>query len=366
MLFPDIDTPALVIEKSIMDNNLATMQGIADKLKVKLRPHIKTHKTPELAKKQIELGAVGIAVAKLGEAEIMADNGIKNVQIANIIVGEHKIRRLIDLHKRLDFVSCCVDSIENVHMIDKLFSEKDRIIDLYLEIDVGFGRSGIKDFDKALWLAKEISQMKGVRLKGILTHAGQAYSASSQEEIKEIGLVEGTIMVNLAKFLKSNGIVIEEISVGSTPTAEYSAGVNGVTEIRPGNYIFHDMIQVSLGVTDISNCALSVISTVISKPSDERVIIDAGSKSLGLDKGAHGNEKLTGHGFIINKNAVIGRLSEEHGFVFHTNEHFSIGERIRIIPNHACAIMNLYDYVFLVDNNKIIAEYKIAARGKIT
>jgi D-serine deaminase-like pyridoxal phosphate-dependent protein len=164
--------------------------------------------------------------------------------------------------------------------------------------------------------------------------------------------------------LRKEGIEINEISIGSTPGAEYSSTIDGVTELRAGNYVFYDMIQVGLGVVGIEDCSLSVLASVVSTPAEGRAVIDAGSKSLGLDRGAHSVIQTKGYGYIYGKNAEIVRLSEEHGIISHCGGTFQIGEKIRIIPNHACAVSNLYDYAHLVDGVNYIGKVAIEARGK--
>ncbi len=198
-----------------------------------------------------------------------------------------------------------------------------------------------------------------------MTHAGHAYGAKSNKELQDIGQSEGKILVEYAHKLKNYGFEMKIISVGSTPTAKYCSKINGVTELRVGNYIFNDLTQVSLGVANINHCALSVLATMISKPSARRVIIDAGSKALALDQGAHGNTRLSGYGHIIETGDTITRLSEEHGIIDNPRGKYNIGDSIRIIPNHACTVMNLFDFAYLVDGEKVIRKYKIAARGKM-
>ncbi len=363
MEISDLETPALLIEKSKLERNIKNMQALADRRGVKLRPHTKTHKTPEIAKIQIEHGANGIAVAKIAEAEVMADAGIKDIQIANIVVGNSKVERLFALHERLDSLSCNVDSNDAVNAIAKKFDENDKWLDVYIEINSGHNRSGLNSYKDIYQLASFIQNSSGVNLIGLFTHAGQAYAADSREQIEEIGKHEGEFLREIAEQLLNDRIYIANISVGSTPTAPYCSKVEGVTEIRPGNYVFYDMIQTGLGSCQIEDCALTVLATVISIPEKNRVIIDAGAKALNLDKGV--SEKLSpeGYGYVTGKKCLIERLSEEHGIIAHSGEHFYIGEKLRIIPNHACVVTNLFDIAFLVDNNEIVGQYSIKARG---
>ena len=207
--------------------------------------------------------------------------------------------------------------------------------------------------------------MKGIHIIGLMTHAGHAYVAKSKAEIKKIGTAESTLLIDYANQLKKAGYEIKIISVGSTPTAPYCAKIKGITELRVGNYIFNDMTQVALGIAPISRCALSILATVISKSENGRVIIDAGSKAMALDKGAHGNDLLNGYGKVVGGRDWITRLSEEHGVIDRPSRNYKVGQKIRIIPNHACTAINLFDDAYLIDGNRVIDCYKISARGKM-
>jgi D-serine deaminase-like pyridoxal phosphate-dependent protein len=364
-MISDISTPALLIEKSTMEKNLSAMQKLADRNGINLRVHIKSHKIPQLAKKQLQLGAVGIAVAKLGEAEIMAKAGIKNIQIANIIVGKEKMERLRKLNRRIK-LTVAVDSIRNIRDLSDAFSREQKPIELLVKVNSGLNRCGIDSFSQLVRLVKQASSLKGVKIVGLMTHAGHAYAAKDRAEVEKIGTKESSLLIYYAVRLKKAGYDVNVISVGSTPTASYCAKMRGITELRVGNYIFNDMTQVALGTAPISKCALTVLATVISISDDKRrIVLDAGSKALALDKGAHGNNILKGYGRIVRGNDWISRLSEEHGIIDRPVGKYKIGQKIRIIPNHACTAMNLFDYVYLVDGSKVVARYKVAARGKM-
>jgi len=361
--YNEIDTPALLVEQKQMQNNLSKMQNIADTAGVKLRPHTKTHKTPELARLQLEHGASGIAVAKLSEAEVMAEYGFDDIQIANIIIGSQKMDRLIKLRQKIKNLSCNVDSIQAAQELSEKFKIAGGWIDVFIEINSGHNRNGLNNYNDIYLLAKFIEQSQGLNFVGIFTHAGHVYSAKSHDEVKAIGENEGQFLASIAEKLMNQRILVTKISVGSTPTAKYCSKINGVTEIRPGNYIFYDMIQTGLGSCTIDECALTVLATVISV-SEDRVIIDAGAKSLSLEKGIYGIKDLDSYGMIIGKvNSKITRISEEHGIIENPADSFYVGEKIRIIPNHACTVVNLFDNIYLADENKIITKYDIKGRG---
>lgn len=360
----NLETPALLIERSILEDNIDRMQRLADMNNIKLRPHVKTHKSPYIAKKQIKRGAVGIACAKVGEAEVMASHGIDDIQIANIIVGESKIRRMKKLVETGVKISCCVDSLYAARSLSEVFGDDNSQIDVFILLDTGFHRCGLDKYNDILNLANEVRALRSLRLKGLLSHDGRVYSADTDKKMKGIINEETSRMHETADNLKKDGFAIDEISVGSTPGARYLTGAEGITEVRPGNYVYYDMIQAALGSAKLENCALNVLATVISVPPGDRAIIDAGSKALNLDKGAHGLSLINGYGHIINKKGIISRLSEEHGIITNRDGNFTVGEKIRIIPNHACVVSNLFDYAWMVDGEYVIEKIDIEARGR--
>lgn len=365
-LFPDLETPALLIDRSVLRDNIERMQALADKHNLALRPHIKTHKIIEIARMQTAAGAVGLAVAKLGEAETMAEAGCTDIQVANQVVGPLKLERLRRLHERIR-ISCAIDSSDHLRELATVFNDDKKPLRVFIELDSGLHRCGVSTTTDALALARQLDQAVGLRLAGVLTHAGHAYAVEEIAALGPIGRREGELAVAAAQAIREAGLSVEEVSVGSTPTVAYAATVPGVTEIRPGNYVFNDMMQVSLGVATPDRCALSVLATVISCPTRERAVIDAGSKALSLDRGAHGNARLVGFGHAVNAaNVQVERLSEEHGMIAVGEESIAVGDRLRIIPNHACAVTNLFDSATVVENGSAVGEWRIAARGRST
>ncbi|EOD01347.1 alanine racemase [Caldisalinibacter kiritimatiensis] len=361
----ELDTPCVIIDLNKLNNNIKDMQRFASKNKVTLRPMIKTHKMPQIANMQIKNGAKGITCAKISEAEVMAKAGIKDIFIAYEIVTEDKIKRLLNLSKKVK-LSVAVDSKYGVDMLNKYFKKANNNIDVLIEINTGLNRCGLNNLDEIYSLAEHIMNSSNVYIKGIFTHAGNVYGAKDKNEVNDIGKYEGNFIVKIKEYLETKGIKVDTVSTGSTPTAKISGKIKGVNEIRPGNYVFYDAIQHSLGVIDIGSCSLSVLSTVISKPTEKRAVIDAGSKSLGLDKGAHGISKVKGYGIIKKfSDITIERLSEEHGILSLKNSKIKIGDKVEIVPNHACTVVNLFDYAYLTDGEKILDIFRIEARGMV-
>jgi D-serine deaminase-like pyridoxal phosphate-dependent protein len=362
-LFQQLDTPALLIDLDRLEANIAHMAALAKSSGVNLRPHAKTHKCPEIVKMQIAAGASGITCAKLGEAEVMSAAGIADILIANEIIGDQKFKRLIDLSKKAN-VCVAVDSVFGAKSLNAALAEANQTLDVVIEINCGQDRSGVLPGEEALQLAKKIAQFKQLRLRGLMTHGGHAYNQTTREAIERVGREEGRVMVETAELLRRNGIEVETVSVGSTPAAQYCASVPGVTEIRPGTYVFGDLTQIDLFSCKMEDCALSILATVISCPTKNRAVMDAGKKALTSDpRGRSGKDG--GYGRIVEKQVAITRLSEEHG-VIESDADFEIGEKVRIIPNHACVVVNMFDEMYGIRGGQVERVFKIAGRGKIT
>lgn len=360
-----LTTPALLIESRVLDQNLQDMQALATRHGLRLRPHIKTHKSAWLAKRQLAFGAAGLACAKLAEAEIMVAYGLPDLFIANQIVTPDKAIRLAEVNKRAD-VSVGVDSVAGTDVLANAASRAGVTLEVMIEADCGLGRAGVRTTPEAIQLAEHISKKKSLRLVGLFTHAGQAYAARSTEDLTAIGTLEGRTVVTIAGQMRRAGIECESVSVGSTPTAPFCAAVPGVTELRVGNYVFHDRMQVALGAASVAQCALTILTTVTSRPEPELAIIDAGSKTFTTEQGAHGLSGLTGYGEQLDGPARVVRLSEEHGYVALNGYDTTVGSRMRFIPNHACAVSNLADQAWLVDGLTVLGAVNISARGRVS
>lgn len=364
-LYPLLDTPAVLVDLDRMEANIREMSEVARTAGVALRPHIKTHKSAEIARLQLQHGAIGITVAKLGEAEVMADAGIGNIRIAYPILGELKLRRLRALAERCD-VSLSLDSIEVAEGISRLGCEMGIRFRVLLKINTGLNRTGVLPGEAALSMADQIGQLKGLALVGILTHEGHVVMlAHDRAEVRKYSMEVGRVMVQTRERLAEAGIDVEEVSVGSTPSARDIAGVPGVTEIRPGTYIFNDVNEITSGVATEDSCALSVLATVVSVPSDDRAVIDAGSKVLSSDRIAHPG--VEGYGRVRDyPDVAIDRLNEEHGMLrlSEARARFKVGQRLEVIPNHVCPVVNLTDAMWGVRNGRVERRITVDARGR--
>ncbi|RXT04155.1 alanine racemase [Ammoniphilus sp. CFH 90114] len=360
-----IDTPAVLVHQEILQKNIHDMAVFAKTYHLALRPHIKTHKIPEIARMQLAAGAVGVTTAKLGEAEVMAAHGITDILIAYPIIGKEKLKRLEELRK-IAKVMTVVDGREQALELSQYANERNLQFEVLMEMDSGLRRCGVLPGQDALALYRELAELPGIRLQGIMTHAGHAYGATGIDQVREIALQEGTIMVETAQLLREADLAAPEVSVGSTPTVRISGQVEGVTEIRPGNYVFNDLTQIRLGVATQDQCALRVATRIVSKPAEDRFIIDAGAKTFALDQGAHGTTGVSGYGRVVgHPECTIARLSEEHGIVIVQGAtKLQVGDIIEIIPNHSCPVANLTNEVHVVSRGVVSAVWKVAARGK--
>ncbi len=357
----DLDTPQLIIDWDIMQNNIRNMQQVADQAGIKLRPHTKTHKTPAIAHLQTKAGAKGITVAKLGEAQVMHAGGVDDILIAFPLQGAPKLERLLQLAERAN-VRVSLDSRKVAQDISDAAQTRGMKIGVYVEVDVGLGRVGAAHHEGARDLVRDIVELPGIEFLGIMTHAGHVHAAKTLEDVKQVSKEEGEWMVETADLIRADGIEVREVSIGSTPTARFSSHVKGVTEMRPGTYVFYDTTQVLKFAATWDDCAQTVLTTVVAKHPD-RLIFDCGSKTLSSDpapNGLFGTVKGYPH-------LAIKRLNEEHATVHIAGEGPlpDIGAKVEIIPNHACAVMNLHDSFIATGKDNVIGEYAIQARGKI-
>ena len=360
----ELDTPIAIVDLDKMEENISSMADFARDANVKLRPHIKTHKTPEITRMQLAAGAAGITCAKVGEAEVMAEAAAaKDIFIANLIVGDEKIRRLLDLAEKAK-VSVAADSVEVAQPISDAATERGTKLSVMIKIDVGLKRTGVLYGEPAVKLAAKIAKMPGLELSGIYTHEGQVHKAADLEELHKLALEAGRRMAQTADMIRQAGIEIGTVSVGATPSARITCTVPGVTEVRPGTYVFNDVSQVRLGIATEENCALTVLATVISVPAPDRAVIDAGTKSLFSDKssvfGTYGLVKGLPH-------VSLPRAYEEHGVlsVEPSAEKLKVGDKMEIIPNHVCPVVNLFDELVGVRNDSATVTWSVAARGKL-
>ena len=344
-----IDTPAAIVDLDIVERNIQRLQAYCDRHGMACRPHIKTHKLPRLAWKQLEAGAIGITTQKIGEAEVMAQEGIRDILITYNVMGNAKVERLARLAQRAD-VSVALDNEVSLDAVIKAASAAGRTIGVLIEFESGKERQGVVEPEAALRLARAASSAPHVEFRGLMTYPATAASAEW--------------IARAVELFEAHGLTIEVVSGGGTPNAWSSHDIAGLTEYRAGTYIYNDRNMVAAGAATFEDCALHVHATVVSRPTDSRGVLDAGSKTLTSDPAVSAAGR--GHGRILEyPDAVITQLSEEHGVVdFSECENRpAIGERVRIVPNHVCPVSNLHDQVYLHRGGILEATVPVAARG---
>ncbi len=359
----DLDTPALLIDFGTMDRNLRRMATYCAAHHLALRPHTKTHKIPEIARLQMQYGATGITVAKLGEAEVMADAGVNDILIVYPIWGEMKWKRVAELAKRAK-ISVAMDSFQVAEGISQAAKAAGVEIGIRLEFDTGFCRCGLTLDTESIEIAKKILELPCLRWEGISLYPGHIMG---NRKIRELDIsLENAKLDRLYGLLDSAGIPYPVASGGNTPAAFESHRFHGVTEIRPGTYVFNDRNTVDAESASYADCAATVLTTVVSTSVPRRAIIDAGSKTLSADALLSGDRKYFGH-VQGHPEFKLEDLSEEHGHLtLPQSPATKVGDRLRVIPNHVCPCINLHDRVLIVEGDLVIDEWKIAARGKVT
>jgi D-serine deaminase-like pyridoxal phosphate-dependent protein len=371
MRLSDLPTPQVVVDRRRLMNNIERVQELADSGGVRLRPHAKTHKSPAIARWQLERGAVGICCAKVGEAEVFATAGIGDIRLPYPVNPSNALR-VIALMDRAA-ISIIVDHTAVARGWSDAMKREGRSLDVLIKVDVGFHRCGIDpDERSALEFIRAVASLPGLRLRGLLSHAGHGYHATSEDELCAVASREAEILLGLRDAARRSGIDLAELSVGATPTLRFSARQRGLTELRPGNYVYFDRTQNALGASTLGDCALTVAATVVSKPAADRIILDCGSKTLTNDQ-ARGIAKVAGFGAVLTADGTaedggltIERLSEEHATVrVSGGTRLEPGDRVRVVPNHSCVVSNLVDVVRLVDGDEVIETLPVAARGKI-
>jgi D-serine deaminase-like pyridoxal phosphate-dependent protein len=373
MLLSDLPTPQVLVDLARAQRNIARVQALASSAGARLRPHAKTHKSPIVARWQIERGAVGVCCAKVGEAEVFAAAGISDIRLP-YPVNPSNAQRLLAVMDRAA-ISIIVDHLDVARGWSAAMQRAGRTLDVLVKVDVGFHRCGIDPGDKPIEFLQEVSTMPGLRLRGLLSHAGHGYHAASESDLAHIARDEAVTLTSLREAAAKSGIALDEISVGATPTLRFSAGQRGITELRPGNYVYFDRTQVALGAAALDDCALTVLATVVSAPAADRIILDCGSKTLTNDQ-ARGIDKAPGFGAVlaadgeaprsVDQALTIERLSEEHATVrVSGTTRLRPGDRVRVVPNHSCVVSNLVDVVRLVDADRVIESIPVAARGRI-
>lgn len=381
MYLEQLETPSLVTDLPVMERNLRRMQARCNELVVDLRPHAKTHKCVEIVERQMALGATGLTVAKTAEAEILFEAAGRDVLVANQVVSPAKIRRLFHLAQE-GRVGVLFDSATGLARLEAEARRGLQPLDIYLEVNIADptgrnGRCGATLGDEAVELARRAADSRGLRWRGILGYRGAPFlfsNAPSSQTVTDSGREEGEQLVAFAARLRDEGIPVERILAGSTPTALSAGAVAGVSEVHPGEYVFYGGIHAGPGVSSWDDCGLWVLATVVSAPHSGRAVLDAGKKALSgdIDPSLAPNLNLTGFGRLYHADgrpiagATLTSLSEEHGVVSLSGpDRLAVGDQVRVVPNHVCPVVNLFNEMCVFDGEQIVDRWRVAARGAV-
>lgn len=348
MHIDQLETPVVIVDLDKMEANIDRLQRHLDEHGLANRPHIKTHKIPEIAQRQIEAGAVGITCQKIGEAEVMAAAGIDDILLTYNIVGALKLDRLMQLARQTN-LSVTADSAYTVNGLSEAAQRDGVEIPVLVEFESGMERTGVQSPQEAADLAELVARSPGLRFAGLMTYPSTETTDPFVQETRDL--------------LSRKGIEVDHVSGGGTPIMWQAQNFTSVTEHRAGTYVYGDRKIVNDGAMTFDECALRVITTVVSRPTADRGILDGGTKTftsdlLGLD----------GHGHIVEyPDAHIYGQSEEHGHVDFSRSATkpSIGERVTVIPNHCCVVSNLFDQIVGVRRNEVELTWPVAARGAV-
>lgn len=345
----EFGTPAVVVDLDIVERNIARVQAMCDAISIANRPHIKTHKMPMIADLQRRAGAIGVTCQKLREAEVMAAAGHDNILISYNLVGEQKIGRLGRLLSTADVVVSC-DNDYVATGLRRAAEIAGRDLDVLVECDTGRKRTGVTTVGELVALARHIRDTPGLKFAGVMMYPPDDSAIHSKRFLDE-GITA----------LRADGLNPSIVSSGGTPNLFKHGKLEGITEHRPGTYVFNDLMQISAGSAALSDCAVSIYSTVVSRAEACRGVIDAGSKTLTSDTGG----LAAGYGRILEYEDIqIPRLMEEHGFLEISCGHGpSIGEIVRVVPNHVCVVWNMVDFVVAVRGGDVVGTLRVEARG---
>lgn len=348
----DVETPVPVIDLDIVARNVSLWQAFCDEVGIANRPHIKTHKLVALARYQLALGARGITVQKLGEAEVMADAGVSDMLLTFNVVGASKLRRLAALARRTA-ISVVADSVAVVEGLATAGREAGRPITVLVECDTGAGRNGVQTPQAAADLAVQIASFPSLCYGGLMTYGRPGMRAQA-----------AAFLTQARRLVGDAGLHTAIVSIGGSPDMRSREGLLVATEYRAGTNIYFDRSLVARGVCGYGDCALTVLSTIVSVPTPRRCIVDAGSKALTSDLLG-----LTGYGVVPAMNeAVVYDVNEEHGYLDTTRvgRQPAVGDLVRIVPNHVCPVTNLYDRVLAVRGEDVLGYLRVEARGLVT
>jgi D-serine deaminase-like pyridoxal phosphate-dependent protein len=363
MQYRELSTPVLTVDLDALERNLGRVADLCRRQSVGLRPHTKTHKSVEVSRLQMAQGAVGLTVAKVGEAEVMAAAGFDDILVAFPIMGAEKLRRLAAI-ARTRRLLVSLDSESAAQELSRAAAAQNVTIGVLVEFDAGGRRCGLDPGPDLVVLAKAIEKLPGLKFRGLMSYFGNVWGTPEQRRA-EAEHVAMLVTRALAAF-RAEQMPVEIVSGGSTPSAEFAHLIPGLTEIRPGTYAYNDLNTYYQGACSLEDCAVRVVATVVSTAVPGRAIIDAGSKTLTSD--LLGSGPKSGYGYIVEAPDVpVIKLNEEHGYldITQTKHAFQVGDVVTVIPNHVCVTVNMHDEIVTLRQGEAVGCWKVAARGKV-
>jgi D-serine deaminase-like pyridoxal phosphate-dependent protein len=366
MQIGEIKTPSLVLDIERVRRNASRMNEKAKRLGVCLRPHIKTHKCIEVAKIQTTGHSGALTVSTLAEAKAFAKHGFNDITYA-VPIEQGKFDDATEILKSGVKLNLLTDDAATVTALDESSEKAGVRFDVFLKIDCGTHRVGVEpDTNEAVKIPRLISESQNLNFAGILTHAGHSYDVDTKEKILEIARHERDVMFAHAEKLRSDGIEVPTVSVGSTPTMSLVDHLDGIDEIRPGNYIFFDNFQATLGSCSFEDTALTVLAAVMHKGKD-KLVVDAGAIALSKDRGPFGLDPWCGYGRVLDIEGKetgmrVSGMSQEHGTVTGDSQfldRFRVGDRVRILANHSCLTAAQHSHYNVIENGEIVDRWEI-------
>jgi D-serine deaminase-like pyridoxal phosphate-dependent protein len=363
MRVADIDTPALLVDLDVMERNLQSVADYARKHGLRLRPHTKTHKSPRIGRRQLDMGAAGLTVAKVGEAEVMLEAEPADLLVAYPVIGRAKLERLMAVARRAR-VTVSLDSMVAAQQLSEAAQAAGVKVGVLAETDVGLGRVGVSPGAELLDLARGIEGLAGLSFEGIAFYPG--HIKDNAEQGREALAALGSLIQSMLADFRANGIEVRIVSGGSTPSLYHSHELPGLNEIRPGTYVYNDWNTVASGGCTEDQCAGVLLVTVVSTARAGQIIVDGGSKTFSSDRLTGSAEATFGH-VIEAPAAIFHKMNEEHGYldVTRCGGKFEIGERLRIVPNHICVAVNLHERVYGIRGGELEEVWEVAGRGKL-
>ena len=363
MKISELDTPALLVDLDIMERNLERVAGYAKAHQFRLRPHTKTHKSPLLGKRQLASGAAGLAVAKVGEAEVMLAAEPPELLVAYPIIGPRKLERLMKVARQTR-LTVALDSVIAARQLSDAASTAGLRIGVLTEVDVGLGRTGVQPGREILDLGRSVMGLPGLTLEGIAFYPGHI-KAMDEKGLRALDEVAELVQSVVDDF-RHAGLPTTIVSGGSTPTLFHSHRIQAMNEIRPGTCIFNDRNTVACGACEVADCAASILVTVVSTARKNGMMIDGGSKTFSSDRLVTTGEATFGY-IVDAPEARFFKMNEEHGYIdlSASRRKFAIGDRVRIIPNHICVATNLHERVYGLRGEEVVESWRVEGRGKL-